>query len=64
MIAEGQVTPERVDYNELPWKFSAGTPNILGVIATAQALRFVVDLADPTARPPVRHGGPDSRARS
>ncbi len=49
MIAEGQVTPVAVSYNELPWKFSAGTPNILGVIASAQTLRFVADLADPTA---------------
>ncbi|MEU1970638.1 aminotransferase class V-fold PLP-dependent enzyme [Microbacterium sp. NPDC019599] len=49
MIAEGQVYPDRVEYNELPWKFSAGTPNILGVIASAQALRLLVDLvgADP-----------------
>ena len=26
MIAEGEVTRERVIYNELPWKFVAGTP--------------------------------------
>jgi len=49
MIADGQVTPSEVGYNELPWKFSAGTPNILGVIASAQTLRFVADLADPSA---------------
>ena len=30
MIAEGRVFPERVEYNCLPWKYSAGTPNILG----------------------------------
>ncbi|GAA5208355.1 aminotransferase class V-fold PLP-dependent enzyme [Microbacterium kyungheense] len=50
MIAEGQVFPDRVEYNDLPWKFSAGTPNILGVIASAQTLRLIVDLvgADPT----------------
>ena len=29
MIAEGQVSPEEVKYNSLPWKFTAGTPNIL-----------------------------------
>jgi cysteine desulfurase/selenocysteine lyase len=46
MIAEGQVSPERVAYNELPWKYAAGTPNILGVIASAQALRLLVDLVD------------------
>lgn len=49
MIAEGRVFPDRVEYNELPWKFSAGTPNILGVIASAQTLRLIVDMvgADP-----------------
>ena len=45
MIAEGKVSPERVEYNELPWKHVAGTPNVLGVIASAQALRLLVDLA-------------------
>lgn len=29
MIADGQVFPDRVEYNALPWKFSAGTPNIV-----------------------------------
>jgi len=45
MIAEGRVTPERVDYNALPWKFAAGTPNVLGTILSAQAIRLLVDLA-------------------
>jgi cysteine desulfurase/selenocysteine lyase len=45
MIAEGRVFPDRVDYNALPWKFAAGTPNILGTIVSAQALRMLVDLA-------------------
>lgn len=44
MIAEGRVFPDRVEYNDLPWKFSAGTPNILGVIASAQTLRLLVDM--------------------
>jgi cysteine desulfurase/selenocysteine lyase len=44
MIAEGQVRADHVGYNALPWKYSAGTPNILGVIASAQALRLVLDL--------------------
>ncbi|MGU3645995.1 aminotransferase class V-fold PLP-dependent enzyme [Microbacterium sp. C23T] len=44
MIAEGRVFPDRVEYNELPWKYSAGTPNILGVIASAQTLRLIVDM--------------------
>ncbi|HMG62326.1 MAG TPA: aminotransferase class V-fold PLP-dependent enzyme, partial [Streptosporangiaceae bacterium] len=30
MIAEGRVFPDRVEYTDLPWKYSAGTPNILG----------------------------------
>lgn len=45
MIADGRVTPERVEYNCLPWKFSAGTPNVLGTILSGQALRLLVDLA-------------------
>jgi cysteine desulfurase/selenocysteine lyase len=45
MIAEGRVFPERVEYNVLPWKYSAGTPNILGAIISAQALRILLDLA-------------------
>jgi len=44
MIAEGQVTPDYVGYNALPWKFAAGTPNILGTIISAQAIRLVLDL--------------------
>jgi len=45
MIAEGQVFPDYVGYNNLPWKYSAGTPNILGTIISAQALRLLLDLA-------------------
>jgi cysteine desulfurase/selenocysteine lyase len=45
MIAEGRVFPDRVEYNALPWKYSAGTPNILGAIVSAQALRILLDLA-------------------
>ena len=45
MIAEGQVTPEKVEYNGLPWKFTAGTPNILGTILSAQALRLLIDFS-------------------
>ncbi len=51
MIAEGGVWHDRVDYNVLPWKFAAGTPNILGTIAAAQALRMVLDLALTPRRP-------------
>jgi cysteine desulfurase/selenocysteine lyase len=45
MIAEGQVSPERVEYNALPWKYSAGTPNVLGSIVSGQAVRLLLDLA-------------------
>lgn len=51
MIAEGRVFPERVDYNALPWKYAAGTPNILGTIVSAQALRLLLDLALTPGRP-------------
>ncbi|MBU0637158.1 MAG: aminotransferase class V-fold PLP-dependent enzyme [Patescibacteria group bacterium] len=45
MIAEGKVSSERVDYNSLPWKFTAGTPNILGTILSAQAIRLLMDFS-------------------
>ncbi len=45
MIAEGQVFADRVAYNTLPWKYAAGTPNIIGTIVSAQALRLMLDLA-------------------
>jgi cysteine desulfurase/selenocysteine lyase len=51
MIAEGRVAPDLVEYNELPWKYAAGTPNVLGVIASAQALRLLVDMALDPAEP-------------
>ncbi len=59
MIAEGQVSADHVDYNALPWKFAAGTPNILGTIVSAQALRMLLDLAltpnaPPTSTAPAR----------
>lgn len=42
MIAK--VTFEKTTYNELPFKFEAGTPNIIGGIATATALEFLAGL--------------------
>jgi cysteine desulfurase / selenocysteine lyase len=51
MIAEGQVDEDRVAYAALPWKFSAGTPNVLGTIVSAQALRLLLDLALDPMRP-------------
>jgi cysteine desulfurase/selenocysteine lyase len=44
MIADGSVHTDRVEYNDLPWKYAAGTPNILGTIVSAEALRLLVDL--------------------
>ncbi|MEX0968712.1 MAG: cysteine desulfurase [Bacteroidia bacterium] len=35
------VTFEKTTYNELPYKFEAGTPNICGGIAMAEALRYI-----------------------
>lgn len=51
MIAEGRVTSDYVEYNDLPWKYAAGTPNILGTIVGAQALRLLIDLALSPQRP-------------
>jgi cysteine desulfurase / selenocysteine lyase len=51
MIAEGRVFPWQVEYNALPWKYGAGTPSILGAIASAQAVRILVDLALTPDRP-------------
>jgi cysteine desulfurase/selenocysteine lyase len=38
------VTRERSKWNELPWKFEAGTPNIADVIASRAALDYLVKL--------------------
>lgn len=35
------VTYERSEWNELPWKFEAGTPNISGAIGMAEGLRYL-----------------------
>ena len=51
MIAEGGVSADHVEYNGLPWKYAAGTPNILGTIVGAQALRLLLDLALSPLRP-------------
>lgn len=44
MIAEGKVSPEKAEYNELPWRFTAGTPNIIGTILAGEVTEFIVDL--------------------
>jgi cysteine desulfurase/selenocysteine lyase len=38
------VTFERTTYNDLPWKFEAGTPNISGAIGLAAAIDYVAGL--------------------
>ena len=38
------VTFEKTTYNELPYKFEAGTPNIAGAIGLAAAVRYLEDI--------------------
>ena len=38
------VTFEKTTYNELPWKFEAGTPNISGAVGLAAAMDYVETL--------------------
>lgn len=42
MISE--VSFEKTTYNELPYKFEAGTPHITGVIAFGEAIRYLQEL--------------------
>jgi len=44
-----EVTFERTTYNDLPYKFEAGTPNIADVIATQYALGYIESLGKPAA---------------
>ncbi len=39
-----EVSFERTTYNELPYKFEAGTPNIADVIAFRQAIEFILEV--------------------
>ena len=39
-----QVTFDKTSYNELPFKFEAGTSNYIGAIGMASALKYVTDL--------------------
>ncbi|MEQ8302743.1 MAG: cysteine desulfurase [Cyclobacteriaceae bacterium] len=39
-----EVTFEKTTYNDLPYKFEAGTPNIADVIAFGEAINFINDL--------------------
>jgi len=38
------VSFEKTTYNELPFRFEAGTPNIAGAIGLAEAVRFIEDV--------------------
>ena len=44
------VSIEASTYNELPWKFEAGTPNISGAVGLGAALEFVEGLGLPAIR--------------
>jgi cysteine desulfurase / selenocysteine lyase len=39
-----EVTFEKTTYNDLPYKFEAGTPNIADVIAFRHAMEFILDI--------------------
>ncbi|QDH80175.1 cysteine desulfurase [Echinicola soli] len=45
-----EVTFEKTTYNEIPFKFEAGTPNIADVIAFQKALEFVKELGKENIR--------------
>jgi len=45
-----EVTFEKTTYNDLPYKFEAGTPNIADVIAMKPALEFINGLGKPAIR--------------
>ena len=40
----GKVTFEKTTFNELPFKFEAGTPDYVGVMAMTEALNYVENL--------------------
>ena len=42
------VTFEKTTYNDLPYKFEAGTPNIADVIAFKEAIAFIQDIGKET----------------
>ena len=39
-----KVTFEKTTYNELPFKFEAGTTNFVGAIGMSEALNFINDI--------------------
>jgi len=45
-----EVKPDRATWNDVPWKFEAGTPDIGGVIAFGAALDYLAALGMPAVR--------------
>lgn len=45
-----EVTFEKTTYNEIPFKFEAGTPNIGDVIAFNEAIRFITEVGKPAIK--------------
>lgn len=43
-VKEGVLVSHRIVYNDLPWKFEAGTPNIAGGIGLAEAVNYLTRL--------------------
>lgn len=43
-----EVTYEKTTYNDLPYKFEAGTPNIADVVAFKHALRYINEIGKPS----------------
>ncbi len=43
-----EVTFEKTTYNDIPYKFEAGTPNIADVVAVKAALEYIADLGKET----------------
>ncbi len=39
-----EVTPEKTTWNDVPYKFEAGTPNVPGAIGLAEAIRYLQDI--------------------
>jgi len=39
-----EATLQHISWNDLPWKFEAGTPNIAGVIALGKAIEYLESL--------------------
>ena len=63
MIADGGVWDDRIEYAELPWRSAAGTPAVLEVIVSAQALRLLMDMvSELDAEPYFRTERPLDRA--